>query len=91
MGKAVYAGGEFYVIGGETLDGPGATADDVYDRVDIYDPVRNAWRAGAPIQVPRHGIFPVVHGATIWVAGGGVRSAASTSPVVEVLVRARRP
>jgi hypothetical protein len=30
MGKAVFHNGEFYVIGGETLDGPGATEDNVY-------------------------------------------------------------
>ena len=43
MGKAVFDGGEFWVFGGETLDGPGATGKGVYDRVDIYDPAANAY------------------------------------------------
>lgn len=86
MGKAAYLNGEFYVIGGETLDGPGASPERVYARVDIYDPVRNTWREGPPMPTPRHGIFPVVHGPGIWVAGGGVRAGASASTVVEVLI-----
>lgn len=86
MGKAVYFGGEFYVIGGETLTGPGATADGVYARVDIYDPVRNQWREGPTLAVPRHGIFPLAYGPGIWVAGGGVVAGGSTSRVVEMLL-----
>jgi N-acetylneuraminic acid mutarotase len=86
MGKAAYLGGEFYVIGGETLDGAGASAGGVYDRVDIYDPIRNQWRQGPPMPTARHGIFPVVYGPTIWVAGGGVKAAYSLSSVVEVLL-----
>ena len=53
MGKAVYARGEFWVFGGETLDGPGATSLGVYNRVDVYDPVANRWRAGPPMPTAR--------------------------------------
>ncbi len=85
MGKAVYANGEFYVLGGETLDGDGAEAGRVYSRVDIYDPVANQWRAGPRMPTPRHGIFPLRYGSSIWVAGGGIRAGGSASTVVEVL------
>lgn len=51
MGKAVFLDGEFWVFGGETLNGAGANPRGTYDRVDIYDPVargpstpqRTAW------------------------------------------------
>ena len=79
MGKAVYLGGEFYVLGGETRDGPGATPERVYPRVDIYDPVRNRWRRGRDMPVPRHGISPVVAGGRIFVAGGGTHAGGSRS------------
>ncbi len=85
MGTAVFAGGEFWVMGGETLDGSGATAEDVYDRVDVYDPVTNSWRAGPAMPTARHGIFPVLDGSRIDVAAGGVKSGDSSSTVHEVL------
>ena len=85
MGKAVFDGGEFWVFGGETLDGPGATGKGVYDRVDIYDPVSNRWRAGPPMPTGRHGIFPVLVGDRIYVVAGGVHSSTSASRVAEVL------
>jgi len=85
MGKAVYLDGEFWVIGGETLDGPGATATDTYDRVDIYDPVSMTWRRGPDLPTARHGIFPVVDAGRIVVAGGGTESGYSFSDVVEVI------
>ncbi|MEZ5317124.1 MAG: kelch repeat-containing protein [Vicinamibacterales bacterium] len=83
MGKAVWMNGEFWVMGGETIDGAGATPDHVYDRVDIYDPRTNTWRAGPPLRTARHGIFPVAYEGQIIVAGGGVRSANSQSMVTE--------
>lgn len=85
MGTAVFAGGEFWVMGGETLDGSGATAEGVYDRVDVYNPVTNGWRAGPPMLTAEHGIFPVLDGNRIHVAGGGVHSGGSESTVHEVL------
>lgn len=85
MGKAVFVDGEFWIFGGETLDGAGATRDGVYNRVDVYSPSTNTWRAGPPMPSARHGIFPLLAGDRIIVAGGGTRSAESVSDVVEVL------
>lgn len=85
MGTAVFANGEFWVMGGETLSGPGATADHVYSRVDIYNPVTNGWRAGPPMPTARHGIYPVLDGTRIHLAGGGVEAGDSSSTAHEVL------
>jgi N-acetylneuraminic acid mutarotase len=84
MGKAVYLNGEFYVIGGETLNGPGANASGVYDRVDIYNATTNAWRLGTPMPTPRHGIFPVAIGGRIFVAGGGAQAGHASSTRLEI-------
>jgi N-acetylneuraminic acid mutarotase len=84
MGKAVYYNGEFYIMGGETLNGPGATPDHVYNRVDIYDPTTNTWRLGPPMPTARHGIFPLYYAGRIYVAGGGIHSGGSQSTVLEI-------
>jgi len=85
MGKALWLNGEFWVLGGETEHGPGATPKGTYDRVDIYDPNTNRWRAGAPLPTARHGIFPVLHEGLVVVAGGGAVSGNSQTQVMEVL------
>jgi N-acetylneuraminic acid mutarotase len=88
MGKAVFANGEFYVIGGETRDGPGANAFHTYDRVDVYNPASNTWRRGPDMPTARHGIFPLLHGDRIYVAGGGPRSMQvnfNVSDILEIL------
>jgi hypothetical protein len=87
MGKAVFKDGEFYVFGGETLNGPGATVDDVYDRVDVYDPMDNSWRAEAPMPLPRHGVFPVLFEGRIFLPGGGTVSGFSQSTSTDVFDR----
>jgi N-acetylneuraminic acid mutarotase len=84
MGKAVFMDGEFYVIGGETLNGPGATSQFVYNRVDIYNPITNTWRLGTPMPTARHGIFPLGIGGRIYVAGGGPQAGHSSSAVLEI-------
>lgn len=84
MGKAVYANGEFYVIGGETSTGAGATSAKVYTRVDIYRPSTATWRAGAPMPTARHGIFPLLLNGRIYAALGGIQAANSSSRVLEV-------
>jgi N-acetylneuraminic acid mutarotase len=85
-GKALFLGGRFYVIGGETLDGPGANENGVYDRVDIYDPQTNSWTLGPSLSTPRHGIFPIAVANRILVAGGGEHSGGgSPSSVLEIL------
>ena len=88
MGKAVYYNDEFYVIGGETSTGGGATASGVYDRVDIYNAATNKWRLGVPMPTARHGIFPLLAttaqaGTRIYVAGGGTQAGASASTILE--------
>lgn len=55
--------GSIYVIGGS--DGRGPTG-----RVDIYDPVRDAWRSGAALPVPREGHSAAVLDGRIHVMGG---------------------
>ncbi len=87
-GKAVFYNGEFYVMGGETLTGAGATPAGVYDRVDVYNPVAKTWRLGVPMSVARHGIFPLLAttaqgGTNIYVAGGGVAAGNSQSAVLD--------
>jgi len=81
MGKAVMFRGEFYVIGGETTDS--SVPDGVYDRVDVFNPITRTWRLEAPMPTARHGIFPVLIDRKLWVTGGGVKSAHSSSTVVE--------
>lgn len=85
MGKAVFVDGEFWVIGGETLDEPSAMPAGTYRRVDIFDPRTNAWRAGPPLQHARHGIFPVLDDGRILVVGGGLAAGRGGSTVFEVL------
>jgi N-acetylneuraminic acid mutarotase len=84
MGKAVYVNGEFYVVGGETLTGPGATPLNVYDRVDIYNPLTNTWRVGTSMPTARHGIFPLAHASRVYVAGGGIQAGGSASAINEI-------
>ncbi len=84
MGRAIYANGEFYVIGGETINGSGAVGQGVYNRVDIYNPTTNSWRTGATIPTARHGIFPMLYNGKIYVGAGGTRAGYSDSNVLEI-------
>jgi len=84
-GKAVFVNGEFWVIGGETRAGAGATPNGVYARVDIYDPKRNRWRVGPALTTARHGTFPVLHEGRLLLAGGGESAGYSATSSVEVL------
>jgi N-acetylneuraminic acid mutarotase len=84
-GKAVYFKGEFYVLGGETVSGAGASAAGVYSRVDVYNPFTNTWRLAAPMPTARHGLFPLLYAGRIYAAAGGTRAGSSTSAVLEVL------
>jgi N-acetylneuraminic acid mutarotase len=88
MGKAAYFGGELYVIGGETTSsGTGQVAGNVYNRVDVYDPVTRTWRLDSSLPTARHGIFPLVYEGRIFVIGGGTSAGFSSSNAVEILVR----
>ena len=84
MGKAVYLRGRFYVIGGETTDGAGATESGVYSRVDVYDPATNTWSTAPPLPTARHGVFPLSIADRILVAGGGIKSGYSASDAYEI-------
>ena len=87
MGAALFWQGEFYVMGGETSSGPGATPQDVYDRVDVYDPETNLWRLDAPLPVPRHGIRPVLFEGRMFLPGGGVQKGNSQSTALDAFTR----
>ena len=88
MGKAVWKDGEFYVFGGETLNGPGALpVVKVYDRVDVYDPVAGTWRLDRKMSHPRHGVFPVLYEGLIYLAGGGGTAGSSWSTTFDVFNR----
>ncbi|MHC4844821.1 MAG: Kelch repeat-containing protein [Planctomycetota bacterium] len=86
-GKAVWYQDEFYVFGGETATGPGATPAGTYDRVDVYDPETNTWRLEAPMPTARHGHFPVLFESRIFIAGGGSASGLSFSEALEIFTR----
>lgn len=87
MGKAVWYRGEFYVFGGETLDDPDANGNGVYDRVDVYNPTTNIWRAEAKMPNPRHGTFPVLFQGWMFLAGGGTASGNSQSMLFDAFTR----
>jgi N-acetylneuraminic acid mutarotase len=86
MGKAIFYNGDFFVMGGETVSGAGATADHVYNRVDIYNVASNTWRLGTPMPTARHGIYPALRGNRVYVAGGGVVSSVSYSSLLEIYI-----
>jgi N-acetylneuraminic acid mutarotase len=88
MGKAVYLGKEFYVIGGETTSsGTGQVAGNVYNRVDVYDPIARTWRLDTVLPTARHGIFPILLNGKIYVAGGGTQAGFSASAVLQIFAR----
>ena len=85
MGRAIYIDGEFWVIGGETLSGDGASREGTYGRVDIFDPLSASWRRGPDLGESRHGVFPVFHNGQVYVVGGGTQSGFSSSDIVEII------
>ena len=88
MGKAAFFRGEFYVIGGETTpDGFGAEPGDVYNRVDVFDPISMSWREEAVLPTPRHGIFPIAYNGELYLAGGGTAAGFAPSTVFEIFSR----
>jgi glucose/arabinose dehydrogenase len=82
-GRAVFYQGELYVFGGETLDGAGAVAGNVFNRVDVYDPALDAWRLERLMPTARHGVAPVIWQGEIHLAGGGVVAGFSASTAFE--------
>jgi hypothetical protein len=84
MGKALFRDGRFYVMGGETTFGLGATPQRTYNRVDIYYVALNQWSAGTPMLTARHGFASVLHDGRIYVAGGGLTEGSSGSAIFDV-------
>jgi Kelch motif protein len=84
MGKAVYLDGDFYIMGGLTDGGTAGAAPQVSNRVDIYDPLGNRWRLGAPMPAARFGIFPQSIAGRIYVPGGGIEAGPSESTIFDV-------
>ena len=83
LGKAVCFGGEFYMMGGETTEtGTGAVAGNVYDRVDVYNPVTQTWRLDQSMITPRHGIFPVLYNEAIYLPGGSTASGGGSQSTI---------
>ncbi|MAB79413.1 MAG: hypothetical protein CMJ89_08670, partial [Planctomycetes bacterium] len=87
IGKAIYLRGEFYVFGGETLNDPDANPDNVYDRVDVYDPLTNTWRVEQPLLNPRHGIYPVLFQGHMFLPGGGTTAGFALSTICDTFTR----
>jgi hypothetical protein len=54
MGNAVFAKGQFFIFGGETTGSPLANDNNVYNRIDQWDPSTNTWCLQT-FQVARHG------------------------------------
>lgn len=68
--RAPFIDGEFWVMGGQTVSGDGATSAGVYTRTDIYDPASNTWRAGPALVEGRHGAAAIVTNGDLVVLGG---------------------
>ncbi|PNH11141.1 Circumsporozoite protein [Tetrabaena socialis] len=89
MGGAPFLGGKLWLIGGEAQCprkascekiSEGRTPDGVYNRIDLYDPVKEVWDETLyKIPIPHHGTFPVEFDGTIHIAGGGIRTGRSES------------
>lgn len=71
LGSGV-AGRQVVVFGGEGPEGQdGANADGAFALTHIYDPASDSWRAGAPLDVARHGIASSELDGGIHAVGGG--------------------
>ncbi len=86
-GKAIWYAGEFYIFGGQTDTGPGASPSGVYQRVDVYDPLTHTWRQEASMPTARHGAVPARYGSRIFLVGGGEASGFVAGDAAEVFTR----
>jgi N-acetylneuraminic acid mutarotase len=80
MGRAIYANGEFYLIGGSERAGAAAA---ISGRVDIFSPTQQSWRSGRAMPSPRQGGFPLLIADRIYMAGGAQAGAAPT-PILDI-------
>jgi N-acetylneuraminic acid mutarotase len=86
MGRACYYNGNFYVMGGETVSGAGATASDVYNRVDVYNVASNIWSLGTPMPTAKHSISGALRGDRVYVPGGGLVVGVSYSTLFDIYI-----
>ena len=76
-GRAVYSRGNFYVMGGEDTT-------NVFDDVQVYDPVSETWSLEKPMPTARHGIYPVEFEGRVFLFGGGLNAGFGTSATSEI-------
>jgi N-acetylneuraminic acid mutarotase len=84
LGRATWFNNEFYLVGGETLNGIGSSGG-VYSRVDIFNPLTNTWRIGTALPTARQGVAIALISNRLYVIGGGTRSGTTGSVITEVL------
>jgi uncharacterized protein (TIGR03437 family) len=69
------------VFGGE---GNSGTPEGTFAQNEEYDPASNTWRTLAPMPTPRHGLYGITIGRSIFVPSGGPRAGANYTDVHEV-------
>jgi uncharacterized protein (TIGR03437 family) len=74
--------GRIQVFGGE---GSCGTSSGVCAQNEEYDPATNAWRSLAPLPSPRHSLNGATIDGRVFTVGGGPRTGASFSGVLEAL------
>lgn len=86
----------FLVLGGESNKAEGTFEGlidgQVFDRIDVFFPTTNTWTLSPrKMDIPRHGIFPLLVGDDVFCSGGGetkgfaVTSLVTTTPVAEIM------
>jgi N-acetylneuraminic acid mutarotase len=63
-GRALYIGGDFYLLGGKNSEGMPIA------EIDIYNPSEQTWRQGPLQPLPRLGFWPALIADRIYLAGG---------------------
>jgi N-acetylneuraminic acid mutarotase len=75
-GRAIFLGGEFYLIGGVGADGtPIAT-------MDVYNPITSTWRQEGNQPLPRAGSWPATIADRIYLVGGVHASGALSQELI---------
>ncbi|KAF2167493.1 hypothetical protein M409DRAFT_22302 [Zasmidium cellare ATCC 36951] len=69
-----------YCFGGE---GDPSNPEHVFDEVEAYDTESDVWYRLPPMQVPRHGTGAVAFGDSIYIPGGGIKTAMAPVGIVD--------
>lgn len=85
MGGAIYHGDSIYVFGGESNDVKGSTSTKVFTRVDIFNIATGKWREGETMPWGLHGLWPAMYNGKVYIPGGGVKIAYSTSDTLFIM------